>query len=132
MIAGSSGRKSAVSARDHETSLAVGAGEGGVELGGAGGGAGVVGEGAVGGAVGGGAWFLAPALGERSGVHGVVADRVQVRGHRGLGGLVVAGNGQGGAVGGAGRAGQRQQVLEEDVVEDLHHLGLAEIPLEQA
>jgi len=110
----------------------VGGSEGGADLGGAGGGAGVVGERAVGGAVGGGAGFLAPALGDRAGVDGVVADRVEVGGHRGLGIRVVAGDGQGGAVFGAGRAGQRLQVLEVDVVEDLDDVRLGQVPLEQA
>src|ERR671934_2429683 len=97
--------------------LAAGGGEGGADGGGAGGGADRVGERAVGGAVDRGAWLLAPAVRDRAGVDGVVADRVEERGHRRLGGLVVARDGQRAPVRGAGRAGQRGQVPEEDVVE---------------
>ena len=92
---------------------------------------GLVGERAVGGAVGRGARLLAPALGDRSRVDGVVADRVEESGHRRLGLRVVARDGQGGAVGGAVRAGQRAQVLEEDVVEHLHHVGVRQVALQQ-
>src|SRR5689334_10666715 len=94
--------------------------------------AGFRGEGAVGGTVDGSARLLAPAVGERPRVDGVVADRVEVGGHRGLGGRVVAGGGQGGAVGGAGRTGQRLQVLVIDVVEHLHHVCVRQVALEQA
>src|SRR5205823_2600936 len=83
--------------------------------------------GAIGGTVDGSVRLLAPAVGERSGVDGVVADRVEVGGHRGLGGVVVAGDGQGGAVRGTGRAGQRLQVLVIDVVEHLHHVRVRQV-----
>jgi uncharacterized damage-inducible protein DinB len=111
---------------------AAGADEGGVDPGGAGRGAGLVGDRAVGGAVGGGARFLAPAFGDRADVDGVVADRVQVGGDLYLRDRVVAGDGERGAVFGAGRAGQRLQVPEVDVVEDFDHVRVRQVPLEQA
>jgi predicted dehydrogenase len=66
----------------------------------------LVGERPVRAAVGRRARLLAPALGERAGVDGVVADRVEERGHRRLRRRVIARDGQGAAVLGAVRAGQ--------------------------
>ncbi len=91
----------------------------------------LVGERPVRVAVGRRARLLAPALGERAGVDGVVADRVEERGHRRLRRGVIARNGQGAAVVSPGRAGQRAQVLEEDVVEHLDDLRTRQMALEQ-
>src|SRR5579863_8794412 len=78
--------------------LAVRADQGGVDGRGAGGRAYLVGVRAVRAAVDGGARFLAPALGERAGVDGLIADRVEERGHGLFGGLVVPGDRQRAAV----------------------------------
>src|SRR5580693_4983852 len=68
------------------------------------------------------AGLLAPAFGERTHVDGAVADRVEERGHGRLRRGVVARDWQVRTVRRASRPRQAQQVLEEDVVEDLHDL----------
>ena len=92
----------------------------------------LVGELAVGRAIG---WRThgepSAALAQRSRVDRVEADGVEEPDHGGLGGLVVAGDRQRAAVGGARRAGKRAQVLVEDVVEDLDHVSADKVLGEQ-
>jgi predicted dehydrogenase len=102
-----------------------------VYLRGVGGRAQLIGKRPVRAAVSRGARLLAPALGERARVDGVIADRVEERGHHRLRGRVIARDGQGAAVLGAVRAGQRAQVPEEDVVEHLDDLRIRQVALEQ-
>src|SRR6266545_5972243 len=67
---------------------------------------------------------------EHTGVDGVVPDRVEEPGHRGLRGRVVPGDRQSATVGRADRASQRGEVPEGDVVEHLHHVRGTQVPLE--
>src|SRR5829696_8904487 len=75
--------------------------------------------------------LIAPAFGERADVVSVVSDRVEELGHRLLGRLVVAGDGEHGALGISRWARQRGEVAYEDVVERLDHMRLREMLLQQ-
>src|SRR6266511_4350495 len=73
----------------------------------------------------------APYPGERRGVDGVVAQRVEKRRHRRLRRRFVTGDRQGAAVGRTGGPGQRQQVVEVDVVEGFDNVRPGQVPLEE-
>jgi hypothetical protein len=71
------------------------------------------------------AGFEAPAVCEGADVHRVVAEGVQQLGDLGLGGGVVAGDGQGAAVRGAGGPGQGEQAGREEVVSSSCHRSIS-------
>src|SRR3984885_4541039 len=83
---------------------------------------------------GGRSWFSVvrtPAFGERSHVHGVVAEQREQFGGVLLCARVVAGDRQGGAIGRARGPRQVPEVLVVDVVERLHGVRPDQVPLEQ-
>jgi len=81
--------------------------------------------------VGGGFGLEAPACGQRAGVDGVEAEAVEEIGRLCLRARVVPGDGQGAAVGSAGRAGELRDVVGEDVVERFDERGPGEVPLNE-
>src|SRR5436853_10988 len=61
------------------------------------------------------AWLLPPAVGEGPRINGPITDRVQELGDRRFGRCAVSRDRQGRAIGGTRRAGQVEEMLEENV-----------------